>query len=323
MVEQENRLNILIYGAGALGQALGCMLSQAGHQVDLLLRQRFIEAIGSRGLEVEGVLGEFKGKAENLGLITTLDRASTEYDYILITTKSYDTRLAVDTLLQSKIKSENVVSLQNGCGNIEELIKGFGANHTLGGRVITGFEIIAPGRINISVTADAIHLGSGVAGPPEASATVLAKAITAAGHPCLAVADIHVSLYAKLLYNCALNPLGAVLGVHYGALAEREDTRKIMNDLISETFAVISALGGTTPWPDAEKYQQAFYQKLIPATYNHRASMLQDLEAGKKTEVDALVGFVCEQARKHSIATPVSDTVAAMVRFKEAENQAK
>jgi 2-dehydropantoate 2-reductase len=315
------KLNILIYGAGALGQALGCMLSQAGNKVDLLLRERFIDVLKNKGLEVEGVLGTFKADMENVGLLKSLYEAQSAYDYILITTKSYDTKAAVQDIAASPSQPKNIVSLQNGCGNLEKLVEAFGTERSLGGRVITGFEILSAGHINISVTADAIHIGGSVAGTIPESAHILAEAITYAGHPCLAVPDIYSSLYAKLLYNCALNPLGAILGVHYGALADNDETRKILNALIDETFAVIAASGGSTPWKKAEEYRELFYQNLIPATYNHRASMLQDLEAGKTTEVDALVGFVSEQGRKYDIPTPTCDLVAAMVRFKEEWNQ--
>ena len=320
---QGQQLRFLIYGAGALGQALGCMLAQAGNKVDLLMRQRFVSVLKNNGLQVKGVLGKYKTPMENLGLLESIAEAQPLYDYILITTKSYDTKTAVEDIAAGAVQAEAIVSLQNGCGNIEELVSVFGAERCLGGRVITGFEILSPGIINISVTADAIHIGGSIAEKIPESAATLAKTIAKAGHPCLAVNDIYSSLYAKLLYNCALNPLGAILGVHYGALADNSETRKVINSLIIETFAIIEALSGSTPWRNALEYQELFYRKLIPATYKHRASMLQDLEAGKTTEVEALVGFVSEQGRRYSIPTPACDLVAAMVRFKEAYNPGK
>lgn len=319
--DKYQKLTFLIYGAGALGQAIGCMLAQAGHKVDMLLRSRFIEQIRANGLQVDGVLGQFKAPQENIGLFDSLASAKREYDYILITTKSYDTRAATQDIKMNTIKAEAVVSLQNGCGNLEELVAAFGAERSLGGRVITGFEINRPGQIHISVTADAIHIGGSMAGSIPQTAATLAEAITMAGHACRAVTDIHASLYAKLLYNCALNPLGAILGVHYGALADSSETRSIIDGIIDETFSVIMALGGSTPWKNADEYRSVFYEQLIPATYSHRASMLQDLESGKPTEVEALVGYVSQKGREKNLATPVCDLVAAMVRFKETFNK--
>ena len=154
-------------------------------------------------------------------------------------------------------------------------------------------------------------------GATPGAAKRLAEALAHAGLPSIAVDDVYQSLFAKLLYNCALNPLGAVLGVHYGALADSIETRMIMDQVIEETFAVIAAMGGTTPWPDAAAYQQVFYGQLVPATFNHRASMLQDLENNKPTEVEAMVGYVAAQGRKYGVGTPCCDLLASLVRFKE------
>ncbi len=310
-------MNFLIYGAGALGQALGCMLAASGHKVSLVLRNRFIDAIEKKGLSVSGIMGEFHASGKDLTLLPDLNAVNQEYDYGLITTKTYSTAEAVRDIGRIEGRVASIVSMQNGCGNLEQLVDLFGSERSLAARVITGFEIASPGRIHITVTADAIHVGGPNRDEIPQSASVLAEQIDNAGHPCSAVEDIYVSLFAKLLYNCALNPLGAVLGVHYGALAEDEHTRQIMNRVIDETFAVIEGLGARTPWPSADAYKGVFYKNLIPATYNHRASMLQDLENGKPTEVDALVGYVRDQAKKLGVAAETCDTLASLVKFKE------
>jgi len=312
-------MNFLIFGAGALGQALGCMLAADRHQIDFILRPRFIKQIAEDGLKVIGIFGDFSAPRENYRLLESINQANKYYDYVLLTTKAYDTAAAIRDLATLGDRSATVVSMQNGCGNVELVEACFGPEKTLGGRVITGFAIVQPGLITITVSADAIHVGGSVRGTLPDSVRLLAEFINRAGHPAQVVADIHQSLFAKLLYNCALNPLGAILGVHYGALAERQETQKVMNQVIDETFAVITALGGTTPWPDADRYKQIFYNTLVPATYNHRASMLQDLEHGKPTEVDALVGYVSRQGRRYELPTPTCDLLTALVKFKEAQ----
>jgi 2-dehydropantoate 2-reductase len=211
--------------------------------------------------------------------------------------------------------------MQNGCGNLEKLEERLGRERSLAARVITGFAIEQPGTVQITVSADMVHVGGCVRGVIPAAAKRLAEALTNAGLPSIAVTDVYQSLYAKLLYNCALNPLGAVLGVHYGALSESEETRMLMDKVIDETFAVIATMGGSTPWPDATAYRKAFYGQLVPATYNHRPSMLQDLEHHKPTEVDAMVGYVAAQGRKYGVPTPCCDLLAALVRFKEQQAQ--
>jgi 2-dehydropantoate 2-reductase len=310
-------MRILIYGAGALGQALGCMLAADGHRIDLILRQRFVEPIKQNGLRVRGIFGNLSAPPENLSLFSGVTDTPATYDATFITTKSYDTEFCLRELRILAERAGNVVSMQNGCGNVEKVVETFGAERSLGARVITGFEITGPGLVDITVSADAIHIGNSIKGIPSPMAVKLAEAIDHAGHPCLAVKDIHQSLFAKLLYNCALNPLGAVLGVHYGALTEDKGTKRIIDKMIEETFAVIRALGGSTPWDNAEEYKVEFYGRLIPATSNHRPSMLQDLENGKQTEIDALAGFVSEQGKKLATPTPTCDLLTAMVRFKE------
>ena len=310
-------MQFLIYGAGALGQALGCMLVAGGHKVDLILRPRFIDILNKKGLHVSGIFGNFQVPPGQLGIFATLKKTAKNYDYTLLTTKAYDTREAIQDIAALEHRAGTIVSMQNGCGNVELLASRFGDDSVLGCRVITGFEINSPGSVSITVSADDIHIGGSQPGNIPASATLLAEIISKAGHPCSAVSDIHSSLFAKLIYNCTLNPLGALLGVNYGKLGQVEETKTVMNSIIEETFAVISALGGNTPWESSKEYMDLFYQELLPATFNHRPSMLQDLENKKPTEIDALTGYVSRQGQQCGIPTPACDVLTRMVKFKE------
>jgi len=311
-------MHILIYGAGALGQAIGCLLAANGHQVDLVLRPRFAEAMRTSGLAVTGIFGDHYVPPERIGLLPHLKgRSGEKYDIILLTTKTYDTDAALADIAGLSRCYCPVVSMQNGCGNLEKLEERLGRERSLAARVITGFAIERPGVVRITVSADAVHVGGYVRGVIPAAAKRLAEALSHAGLPSIAVADIYQPLFAKLLYNCALNPLGAILGVHYGALAENSETRALIDQVIDETFAVISTMGGSMPWPDAASYRKVFYREQVPATYNHRPSMLQDLEHRKPTEVDAMVGYVAAQGRKYGVPTPCCEFLAALVRFKE------
>ena len=311
-------MRILIFGAGAVGQAVGCMLAADGHDVDMIVRERFVSGLRLQGLEVTGIFGDYSAGPDDIGVFTGIEYVvQKHYDFALITTKSYDTPLAVKELEKIRSQVFTVVSVQNGCGNLETVVECFGEDRSLGARVITGFEIESPGFIRITVTADDIHIGgySEKVIPPVAE--VIAEAINTSGLPCVTTPFIRRDLFAKLLYNCALNPLGAALGVNYGALGDNASSRAIMNSVIHEVFAVIRAMGEKTHWDTAEEYQKFFYEKQIPVTYNHRSSMLQDLEMGKRTEVEALTGYVSAQGRKHDVPTPVSDTLAELIRFME------
>jgi 2-dehydropantoate 2-reductase len=311
-------MKILVYGAGAVGQAIGGMLAANGHSIDLILRARYVEEIKAKGLSVTGIFGDYHANSAKLGIFTSPEPVlKNSYDYILITTKSYDTLSAVKEIVKIYDQRFKAVSMQNGCGNIEIITEKFGDNRSLAARVITGFVIEHPGMVRITVTADPIHIGGTIEGEIPESAVRLAEAINSAGLPCTVTPYINRDLLAKLLYNSALNPLGAALGVHYGLLGDNPHSRSIMNSVIEEVFTVINAMGKKTHWETAEKYEDFFYKKQIPATYNHRSSMIQDLEKGKKTEVDALTGYVSSKGIQYCIPTPVCNTLSEIIRFLE------
>ncbi len=311
-------MRILVFGAGALGQAIGGLLAAAGgHEVDLVVRDRYLEPLRREGITVTGIFGDHHAEAGSFGAFTGIPEiAGRRYDFVLLTVKSYDTAAALDALATLSYQDFTVVSLQNGCGNMEQIAQRFGTRRTLAGRVITGFEIEGPGHVRITVHADDIHIGGPVEGVSPGSVEI-AHAISATGLPTVATTRIRMDLHAKLLYNCALNPLGAILGATYGELGENPASRAIMDAVIDEVYYVMRAMGIEALWSTPDEYRAYFYEKQIPATADHRSSMLQDLEAGKPTEVDAFTGYVAAMDRRHQVPTPVCDTLTNLVRFRE------
>src|SRR5262249_53879596 len=124
-------------------------------------------------------------------------------------------------------------------------------------------------------------------------------------------------LWAKVFYNAALNPLGALLGLHYGALPESAHSRALMDGVIDEAFDVARAEGVSLPWSSAGGYRDEFYGRLVPATYDHRSSMLQDLERGRRTEIDAINGAVWRRGAEHGIKTPVNAALTQLIHTVE------
>ena len=123
-----------------------------------------------------------------------------------------------------------------------------------------------------------------------------------------------------MLYNCALNPLGAILDVPYGTLAEHESTRNIMNCIVEEVFAVMTKAGYETHWESVKNFLKVFYGKLVPDTAEHKSSTLQDITAKKATEIDALNGAVVKLAEKFHISVPCNSIVYNIIKFIEARN---
>ena len=311
--------HILVAGAGALGCVFGGFLHKAGCRVTLLGRAPQIDAIAGTGLQIEGLWGEHQ--LTGLQLATRAADVSGPVDAILITVKSYDTR-AIATAVAPLLAPEGVaISLQNGLGNVEALNDVAGGHRVLAGRVIFGAEAVAPGRVRVTVYADPVLVGvwRDDAHPRlEAIARAWAERFAAAGIPSAYSDDIEAALWGKVLYNAALNPLGALLGVHYGVLAEDAHTRAIMDVVIDEAFRVAVAEGVALPWASVEAYRTLFYNRLVPSTYHHRSSMLQDLERGRPTEVDAINGEVWKRGAVHGIVTPANELLTRLVHAREA-----
>jgi 2-dehydropantoate 2-reductase len=305
---------VLVAGAGALGSVLGGLLAAHGWPVTLLGRREHLDAVRRHGLVIDGLYGTHH--VRDVECIFEPAAARGPFQTILLTVKSWDTDATVATVAPLLAPDGVLVVLQNGLGNLERAAARVGAARVLGGRVIFGAEVTAPGHVKVTVHAAPTLIGS----PDPADAALAAAAqrwaaaLDAAGVPAEPTSSLVAELWAKVLYNAALNPLGALLGVPYGHLAEDPDTRAIMDAVIGEAFAVARADGVALPWPDAGAYRDVFYARLVPSTAAHRSSMLQDLERGRPTEIDAINGHVTTRGSAHGIPTPVNATLAGTIR---------
>jgi 2-dehydropantoate 2-reductase len=230
--------------------------------------------------------------------------------------KSWDTRDMTARVAPLLAPDGRVICLQNGLGNLETATEMAGRSRVLGGRVIFGAEVPEPGRVRVTVIADPVLVGApdGNDAALDAEARRWAERFSAAGIPSRYTDRLIPELWAKVLYNAALNPLGALLGVPYGRLADDPDTRAIMDEVIDEAFAVARACGVTLAWATAMEYRQVFYGRLVPSTADHRSSMLQDLERARPTEIEAINGYVVRQGASHGVPVPVNATLARLVR---------
>jgi 2-dehydropantoate 2-reductase len=127
--------------------------------------------------------------------------------------------------------------------------------------------------------------------------------------------NIAKDLWAKMLYNCPLNALGTILQVPYGILGENKSSRGIMNRIVEEVFQVMQGLGYASHWLSASEYLKDFYGQLLPSTFEHESSMLQDIRAGRKTEIEALNGVIVREGQNLNIDTPYNTNVRDQVLF--------
>ncbi len=309
-------MNILVMGAGAVGTAVGGFLARDGHRVALVGRDPHMAAIRERGLRIEGIWG--RHSIGSLRAFTGIGQVPREgFDLVLITTKSYDTGDAAAQVLSLLSGDSLVVSLQNGLGNVETIAAAVGPHRAVGGRLIFGIEVPEPGVARITVYADKVMLGSPWRQVGLERLEGIAAAFARAGIPTEATLEIDRFIWGKVLYNCSLNPLSALLEVNYGQLLEHPETRRIMTMVVEEAFAVAVARGVSLDWKGAAEYRDLLFGRLIPDTYAHRASMLQDVMRGKRTEIDALNGAIVALGGEAGIPAPANRMLTDLIKVKE------
>ncbi len=210
------RKNVLIFGAGAVGCLVGGLLAHAGHRVVFVGRKRIVQSLRRDGLIISGVWGDWRVRRSLEAFESTkeMDKGGL-WDWVLVTTKSYDTPVVTDAIRPLLPATRFCISLQNGLGNMETISKAAGWEKTLGGRVITGVEVEEPGKVRVTVHADDIRLGHLQNRVPLCEIEEIAQLWREAGIPTSATDRLEGYIWAKVLYNAALNPLGALLGATY------------------------------------------------------------------------------------------------------------
>jgi len=316
-------MRALIYGGGAVGLGLASCLLKSKACVDIIARKDTVLSLRKNGLARTGIFGDYNASPSTLDSYLSLDDIERKiYDYILVCTKSFDSFEAAKDLSKHKslfAEKTKIVLFQNGWGNTEVFLSFFDKETIYNARVITGFERHRSNEVAITVHADSIHIGS-LFGADLSGVEYLSESIKNGDIPCQTTKEIGKDIWAKMLYNCALNPLGAILDVPYGTLAEHEFTRSIMNGIVEETFNVMTIAGYETHWRKAKDFLVAFYEKLVPDTAEHKSSTLQDIVAKKRTEIDALNGAVIKLADKFTVDVPYNSVVYNIVKFIEAKN---
>lgn len=309
-------MRVLVYGAGAIGSVLGAFLARAGHDVTLVGRRRHLDAIARSGLLVTGIWGDFRVKAFDLH--ETAAEASarrTAYDWILLTVKSYDTSEASSQIRPLVGERTQVAAFQNGLGNAEAALEILPPEHYLAGRAIFGAEA-EPGLVRVTVEADPLAIGPLRGHRTVRTALELAQLFQGGKLAATAVDDILPVLWSKAVYNCALNGPCSLAELPYGSMLETEDSRRLLAEIVRECYAVAPEAGVTLDPPDPESYLRVLTDRLIPKTAAHYPSMLRDLRAGRRTEIEALNGAIGRLGRRAGIPTPANDRIAEAVLSK-------
>ncbi len=312
-------MKFVVFGLGALGTVFATLLKEKGHTVYGITKKEYQHIFEYLPFRVTGIWGDHQANLD--GVYSSLIYINEDIDYIILTVKSYDTQIAIRQIKPYITGHTKVLIAQNGYGNYEIVSKEIGKDRTLLSRVIFGAKLLDAGYAEVTVIADDVVIGHPEKKIPEEEIKKLVEVFNDAGIPSRYSDDVYKILWDKILYNCALNPLGALLECTYGQLAENEETRKIMNHIIDEIFIVTRTHNIELNWKTSEEYKEFFYNKLVPPTARHYPSMYYDLKAGKRLEIDALNGAVVKLAKEKGITAYVNETITDMIKAKEKLNK--
>ena len=294
---------VLVLGTGAMGCLLAGRLSRgsAAHVTVAGAWAEGLDAIVRHGITVEDETGCWSVPVATAPL-SDPDHA----DFVLVLVKSPQTAAVAGTAARALHPGGSILSLQNGLGNSEVLARAAGRNRVAVGVATLGATLLAPGRVR--AFPGRIVIGASRSEPLAR----LVDAFQAAGIPTETTDDIDRLVWRKLAVSCAINPATALLGLSNGALLASAESRGRMAAAAREVGAVAAARGIEL---QTDPSQLAF--EVAAATAGNRSSMLQDLDRGATTEIDALCGAVVIEGRRLGVATPVNEGLWRAVRERE------
>jgi 2-dehydropantoate 2-reductase len=298
-------MRIAVVGCGAVGSLFAANLAQLD-DVEVFaydVSQAHVDAINANGLRLSGA-GEVLGR-----LRATTDPAELPpCDFGIVATKAMHTSAAV-AAVAAAFRDGAVASVQNGIGNEEAI-----AEHVprvIRGTTFPAGRILGPGRVQWDVKGDTT-LGPFEPRPAHlAEVERLAEACTRAGLPTHAVADARGPQWRKVIFNAATNPVGALTGLTHGRVCEDPALRRLVSVLVDEGKAVADAQGILL---DADPEELIDHAARPEVAYSHKASMLQDVEARRATEIDYLNGGLVRFGRELGVPTPANEAIWALVK---------
>lgn len=301
---------IVVIGAGSMGGLYGGRLAQAGMDVTFVDQwQQHVDAINASGLRLSGLRGESSVKARasvSAGGLPPFDIA-----IVLVDTNS---TAAAAAAASSCLKSDGyAISLQNGIGNVEILESALGRARVVGGLSYHSASLVGPGHVahtNIGKT-----LIGELDGGQSPRVEALRKAFELAEMNPVVSDDVLAEIWRKFALNAAINPICAVTGLRVGEISRTPAVDALQTRILEEIIAVMDAKGVRRAGDLMASIKAHMRNRFI------KPSMMQHVEAGRRTEIDALNGALVKQARELNILTPYNDALVALVKGVERSRQ--
>ena len=315
-------MDILIIGSGSVGIGLGTSLLSQNENVSFLASEKTAKAMRKNGVKRTGLFKHYSFAPDEFKVYDSYSQIGEKsFDFILVCSKT----TANDDISRKLNENRHILKddftiliCQNGFGNDEAYLRFFKHSEVYCARIITGFTRPERNVSEVTVYTEPILLGS-LQNEDISHLQPIADDITSSGIRCELTYELDKYLWAKMLYNCTLNPLGAILDVTYGKLTENEYSKALMDSIIDEIFNVIQASPYTTLWDSADDYKDLFYSKLVPDTYNHYSSTHQDIKRKIKTEIDTLNGKVIDLGEEYGVDVTTNKIIYRLIKAIESE----
>ena len=324
----EEKMKIALVGAGSLGIIIGACITKAGRKIDLIdTYQPNIDALKKNGARVTGSY-EFSVPVSAVHL----DEITGTYDFVIITTKQTALRQMMPKLVAHLSKDGFVCTLQNGIP--EELVAEYaGKERTTGGAVGWGATWLEPGVSCLTSSKEAMEKYAFDIGELNGAITPRIKEaqqiLELAGHTEI-ITNLMSVRWTKVLMNATFSGMSAALACTFGEVLNDPDTIRCVAHIADETARVAEAHGFSMVVMQGRDFNELklkdksdvpnkfeFIHDVWDRHAGTKASMLQDLEKGKPTEIDFIDGFVARKGREKGIPTPFCDKVVEMVKRQE------
>jgi 2-dehydropantoate 2-reductase len=300
-------LRFCVIGAGSMGSLYGGLLARAGFDVTLLdVWAEHVDAIRQQGLRLDGITGEVVVRVRATVRAADVPPA----DVALVLTDANATAEAAAAARTLLRPDGFAVTLQNGIGNVEALAEALGRPRVAGGLSYHSAAVRGPGHVSHT------HAGPTWLGELDGTRTPrverLATALRTAGFAPTIVDDIEGLIWAKFIHNCAINAICAVTGLRVGEISSHPGADELQTRIIEEALAVVRAQGIVLPELDPMGSIKAFCRVKF-----NKPSMLQHVEQGKRTEIDALNGAIVTAGRRLGVPTPYNESLVWLTRAVE------
>jgi 2-dehydropantoate 2-reductase len=300
-------MRVIVVGAGAMGSIFGAALARAGCDVAFCdIRPEVVAAFRKPGLRLTGALGDsttpYPASADVAGL--------GEADMVLVQVESSATAEAARMAQVCLRPSGFALTLQNGIGNWEILAEQLGAHRVVAGSTYNSGAALGPAHVlhsNVGPT----ELGE-LDGSLSERCLSVARLFSDAGLPTQVSPNAVGVIWSKFVHNCAINPVSALTGLRPGEIARDPAAARLLDMVLNEVLAVVAAAGIRLPEDNPREHIRDHCWE----RYN-RPSMLQHLESGRRTEIDALNGALVAKARALGLAVRVNEAVVAAITARQ------